>query len=106
MDKIQLFNEVVKVAKPSGLTRPVAISLDQELVDLGLDSLDTMMLTIYLADIYGVSEEQLKELRPKEIENPDGTKVRSMTLSFVFDFMEARKTAEPVTIEEAVAKIK
>ena len=106
MDKIALFNEVIKVAKPAGLTRPVATSLDQELVDLGLDSLDTMMLTVYLADIYGVPEEQLKELRPKEIENQNGTKVRSMTLSFVFDFMESRKTTEPETIEDAVEKIK
>jgi acyl carrier protein len=107
MDRIELFNEVIKVAKPAGINRPTATDMNQDLVaDLGLDSLDTLMLTIYLADIYGVPEEKLKELRPTEIENLDGTKTKSMTIAYVYDFMDANKTTEPASLEEAVEKIK
>jgi len=106
MDKIKLFNEVIKVAKPAGFERPVAKKLSEETVDLGLDSLDTLLITVYLGDIYGVPEEKLKELGPKEIENPDGTKSRSLTISDIFNFMEQNKTQEPASVEEAVEKIK
>lgn len=106
MDKIALLNEIIKVAKPASVEKPVATGLDQETVDLGLDSLDTLMLTVYLADVYGIPEEKLKELRPLEIENPDGTRSRSMTIRRIFDFVDENKTMEPASIEEAVAKIK
>jgi acyl carrier protein len=107
MDKVALFNEVLKVAKPAGINRPLAVDLNQDIVaDLGLDSLDTMMLTIYLGDIYGVPEEKLKDFRPKEIENADGTKSKSMTIADMYAFVETNKTTEPASFEEAVAKIK
>lgn len=107
MDRIALFNEVIKAAKPAGINRPTATDMNQDLVaDLGLDSLDTMMLTIYLADIYGISEEKLKELRPIETENPDGTKSKSMTIAYIYDFIDSNKTMDPASLEEAVARIK
>ena len=107
MDRIALFNEVIKVAKPAGINRPTATDMNQDLVaDLGLDSLDTLMLTVYMADIYGIPEEKLKQLRPAEIENPDGTKSKSMTIAYIYDFIDANKTSDPASLEEAVAKIK
>lgn len=106
MDKIALFNEVIKVAKPAGVNCPQATSIDEETAELGLDSLDTLMLSVYLADIFGIPEEKLKELRPLEIDNPDGTKSRSMTIKRIFDFVDQNKTTEPTSIEDAVAKIK
>lgn len=107
MDRIALFNEVIKVAKPAGINRPTAANMNQDLVaDLGLDSLDTLMLTVYLADIYGIPEEKVKELRPSEIDNPDGTKSKAMSIQQVFDFVDQHKTLEPASLDEAVNKIK
>ena len=88
------------------MTCPQASSLEEETVELGLDSLDTLMLSVYLADIFGIPEEKLKELRPLEVENPDGTRSRSMTIKRIFDFVDQNKTADPISIEEAIAKIK
>ena len=106
MDKVELFNEVIKIAKPAGFERPVATSLDQELFDLGLDSLDILLLSVYLADIYGVSEELLKQLKPTVIDKEDGTKVKTMTLANVYEFMEQHKTLNPTNVSEALQKIK
>lgn len=106
MDRIALLNEIIKVAKPASIEKPVATSMDEETTNLDLDSLDTLMVTVYLSDIYGIPEEKLKELRPLEIENPDGTRSRSMTIRRIFEFVDENKTIEPASIEEAVAKIK
>jgi hypothetical protein len=51
------------------------------------------MMGIYLGDIYGVAEEELKLLQP--------TTVKDM-----FDFMEQRKTKEPpATLQEALEMV-
>jgi hypothetical protein len=51
------------------------------------------MMGIYLGDIYGVEEEELKLLQP--------TTVKDM-----FDFMEQRKTKEiPQTVQEALGMV-
>ena len=67
-----------------------ANSLDEPLGETGLDSLDLLMMAIYLSDIYGVPEEIAKEMQP-------------VTVGDMFDYMEKHKTKEPpATIQEAL----
>lgn len=90
MDKLELFNALIKVVTPVNSMGAKANSLDDPLGETGLDSLDLLMMAIYLGDIYGVSEEQLKLLQP-------------ITVKDMFDFMEQNKTKElPATVQAAL----
>jgi len=106
MDRVLLTNELIKLAKPAGINIVEATSLDQETVELNLDSLDTLMFSIYLADMYGIPEEKLKELTPTAVTLEDGTQRRSMTLRRIFDFVDAHKTTEPTDMADALRKLK
>jgi acyl carrier protein len=93
MDKLELFNALIAVVTPVNSMGAHAASLDDSLIGTGLDSLDLLMMGIYLGDIYGVAEEELKLLQP--------TTVKDM-----FDFMEQRKTKEiPQTVQEALGMV-
>jgi len=93
MDKLELFNALIVVVTPVNSMGAHAASLDDSLSGTGLDSLDLLMMGIYLGDIYGVEEEELKLLQP--------TTVKDM-----FDFMEQRKTKEiPQTVQEALGMV-
>ena len=94
MDKLELFNALISVVTPVNSMGAKAHSLDQALPETGLDSLDLLMMGIYLGDIYGVEEEVLKTIQP-------------ITVGDMFDFMEANKTKEPpATVQEAIALVK
>ena len=92
MDYLHLFNEVIKVATPLNSNKANATSLDQLLIETGLDSLDLLMVTIYLAEIYGVSEEIAKQVQAK-------------TVSELINYMHFNRTKEPVSVEEAIEGI-
>mgnify|MGYP003337142630 CR=1 FL=1 len=93
MDKLELFNELIKVIIPVNAKNAHATSLDQQLVDTGMDSLDLLMMGIYLADIYGVDEATAKHAQPKTVQE-------------FFDFMEKYKSKEPTDVTSAVGSIK
>ena len=93
MDKLQLFNELIKVIIPVNAKNAHAVSLDQQLVDTGMDSLDLLMMGIYLAEIYGVSEEIAKTMQPK-------------TVGDMITFMQSNKSKEPESVESAIESIK
>ena len=92
MDYLHLFNEVIKVATPLNSNKATATSLDQLLIETGLDSLDLLMVTIYLAEIFGVSEEIAKQVQAK-------------TVGDLINYMHSNKTKEPVSVEEAIKGI-
>lgn len=70
-----------------------ADSLDQPLSETGLDSLDLLMIGIYLSDIYGVEEEILKTIQP-------------LTVNDMFVFMEQHATKTPTNLQEALDSVK
>ena len=92
MDYLKLFNEIIKVATPLNSNKAEATALDQLLIDTGLDSLDLLMVGIYLSEIYGVSEEIAKQMQPK-------------TVGDMIVYMQEHKTKEPVSVEEAIKSI-
>lgn len=93
MDYIRLFNELVKVIKPTTADSCLANSLTDDMQGLGLDSLDFIMLFLYLSDIYGIDDETARTM-------PTGT------IEELFQFIRQRKTIEPASIEAAVDAVK
>lgn len=93
MDKLELFNRVAFLVKQDAVTKYIAIkSLDVPWANTNLDSLDAIMMCVYLSEIYGVEEETSKQFEfttPKEL----------------MDLLDANKTKEPASIEEAMEVI-
>jgi acyl carrier protein len=93
MDKLELFNALILVVTPVNSMEAKAKALSDPLRETGLDSLDLLMMSIYLSDIYGVSEEIAKTMQP-------------LTVNDMFVFMEQHKTKEPpATVQEAIALV-
>lgn len=92
MDYLHLFNEVIKVATPLNSNKAQATALDQPLAETGLDSLDLLMVSIYLAEIFGVSEEIAKQVQAK-------------TAGDLVNYMHFNRTKEPNSVEEAIKGI-
>jgi acyl carrier protein len=66
-----------------------------EIKDTGLDSLDMIMISVYLSELYGVPEEVAK------------TMTDVVTLADVFTFMNDNKTkTPPETVEACLELIK
>ena len=64
MDKLELFNAVARVAKPLHLSFEALKSLETKFKDAGIDSLDTLLITVYFCTLYGIGEEKAKEFLP------------------------------------------
>jgi acyl carrier protein len=93
MDKLELFNGLIAIITPVNSMAAEATSLDQPLKDTGLDSLDLLMMGIYLSDIYGVPEEIAKTMEPT-------------TVNDMFEFMEKHATLQPTNIHDALDSVK
>jgi acyl carrier protein len=93
MNFIDLFNAVAQIAKPMHKHEVFAKSLDDKFADIGIDSLDTIMLIMYMSELYGIEEAVSKEWTPT-------------TVGELHDLVMANKTQEPESIESAVEKIK
>ena len=92
MDYLKLFNEIIKIATPLNSNKAEATSLNQPLADTGLDSLDLLMVGIYLSEIFGVSEDIAKQMKPE-------------TVGDMIAYMQEHKTKEPVSVEDAIKSI-
>ena len=92
--KLHLFNELVKIIRPAFYEYKPVESLDAPLKDTGLDSLDFIMMGIYLSTIYGVPEAISKDFAPTNVGQ-------------FFELNEQHKTQEPpATVEEALEMVK
>lgn len=91
-DYIDLLNGIIKVARPVSADDLKLSTLDIDLKDTGLDSLDFLMVGVYLSEIYGVSEEDMKLMQ--------ATTVRGM-----LDYMLSKKTKEPESVQSAIDSI-
>ena len=91
MDKLELFNEVIKLAKPIQEEVVEAASLDQPLNEVGVDSLDIIMMVIYFSEVYGITEETAKDFQ-------------FTTPGEMLDLFEKHATKHSKTIAEALNK--
>lgn len=93
IDFIELFNGVIKLAKPVTADQSYAKSFDDKIEDLDIDSLDTIMLSMYLGEIYGIDEDTMRGM---DVE----------TITDLQDFLNAHKTRTPVDIQTELARVK
>lgn len=95
-DLLEILNAAVKLARPIGAQDIHIESLDTPIKETGLDSLDILMVGVYISDVYGVSEENMKLMAFQE-----GATIRDF-----MNFMIEHKTKDPQTLQEALEAIK
>ena len=90
-------NAVIKASKPMDEGDEITLTtLDTPIKDTGLDSLDCIMINIYLGEVFGVSSETIGEMGL----GPE-SKVRDM-----IEFMITNKTKDIATLDEALVHLK
>lgn len=89
---IQLLNKVARFAKPFDNGYTDAVSMSDNLADSGLDSLDMLLTSVYLCDIFKVDEEVGKQLQ-------------ATTVQELHDFLMANKTHMPSSVGDALKDI-
>ena len=92
IDFIKLFNATARISKPMHPDFDNAKSLDDQLQDIDVDSLDSLLIGLYLCELYGIPDEKGKELIP-------------ITVRHIYDFLMEHKTKEPESIEAAIEAI-
>ena len=93
MDFIELFNQVAHESMLVHSDFKSAKSMDEKIVDIGIDSLDIVLVMMIFCDIYGINPEITDDWYPVTIED-------------FYDLLSANKTIEPSSIEEAIKAIK
>jgi acyl carrier protein len=94
MNFIELFNMVAKVAKPVHMSFTPATSMEDVIAELGIDSLDGLVMMMYLCELYGIpDDDETKDWHP-------------LTVQECYDMMMSRKSIEPESVEKAKEQIK
>ena len=93
MNFIELLNGVIQLAKPASAEQSYAKSMDDQLADLQLDSLDTIMLAMYLGEIYGIDEDTMRNME-------------ATTVADLQAFLDVHKTRTPTDVEAELARVK
>jgi hypothetical protein len=93
IDFIKLFNATARVAKPMSPDFDNAKSLDDQLQDIDIDSLDSLLIGLYLCELHGIPDDKGKDLIP-------------ITVRHMHDFVMEHKTKEPESLEAAIEAIK
>ena len=87
MTFIEIFNYVAKVARPAHTKPSIAESMDDVFVEIGLDSLDGLVMLMYFDELYGIDDAVSKEWTPASVQE-------------LHDLVMAHKTKEPTSMEE------
>lgn len=93
MNFLNLLNAVARVAKPAHQDLAPIESMDVKFTETDIDSLDGMMIVMYMAIIYGIPDDEVKEFHPT-------------TPQELFDFVLEKQHEEPESIEAALEMIK
>jgi len=64
---LKLFNTAIDMAKPVSAEESYAKSINDSIKDLSLDSLDWIMLGIFLGDALGVCEATMRDMKPTSL---------------------------------------
>jgi hypothetical protein len=92
MDDIALFNRLARLARPAHTEYVPLETLETPWPETGLDSMDSLMMSIFYSDIYGVPEAVVKEFTPQ-------------TPAEMVALMKQHKSQEPASIEEAMERV-
>lgn len=92
MNFLELFNGVARIARPVHVSHTPVTDTELDLVEYGLDSLDMLMICIYMCELYGIPEETGKEMPAK-------------TVREIEDFVQAHRTQQPTSVAQALESI-
>jgi acyl carrier protein len=84
---IEIFNYVAKVARPAHAKVAIADAMENTFQEIGLDSLDGLVMLMYFDDLYGIEDAVSKEWTPASVQE-------------LHDLVMANKTKEPASMEE------
>ena len=87
MNFVEIFNYVAKIARPAHSMPSIAQSMEDQFQDIGLDSLDGLVMLMYFDELYGIADEVSKEWSPVSVQE-------------LHDLVMANKTKEPASMEE------
>ena len=90
---LELLTGLAKIVKPLHRNTVTVPDMDVEFKEIDIDSLDTLMLTIYTCELYGIDEETGKECNPK-------------TARELWDFIQAHKTRDVTDVAAALEECK
>lgn len=91
---LDVFNAVAATTVPPQSTYKPFETLEQPFAESGLDSLEVLMTSVFLAEIYGIPEEIAKEFAPP-----------TCPADLLRD-IEQHKTKEPTSVAEALEVVK
>lgn len=92
MDFLELVHEVGKLAKPMHSDTLEKPDWESPFNELGFDSLDLLIVGLYMCDIYGIPEEIGKTMQVKNV-----TELKA--------FVDQHKTKEPDSVATAIAGV-
>lgn len=93
MNFLELLNAVAKLARPIHFETVSITEMETPFQEIGIDSLDGLVMMMYLTELYGIEEAVCKEWSPK-------------TPQEMHDLLMAHKTREPASVEEAMEQCK
>jgi hypothetical protein len=93
MNFLDLFNKVARVARPAHHEFIPVESMDTMFVDTCFDSLDMLMIGMFMSIIYDIDDEIAKELNPE-------------SMQAMLDAINQHKKRDPESIEWAMELIK
>jgi len=93
MNFLDLLNMVAREARPSFRDLSPIDNMEMKFTETEIDSLDGLMIVMYMSIIYEIEDDLVKEFHPE-------------TPQQLFDFLEIHKTRDPASIEEAKEMIK
>jgi acyl carrier protein len=92
VDFIELFNGVVKLAKPASAEKSFAVNIEDRIKDLDIDSLDNIMLLMYFGEMYDIPEEIIRELQVETVQE-------------LKDFLEKNGNKFPTDVNVALKEV-
>lgn len=93
MNFIELLNKVARVARPAHHKFAPIERMDEKFEETCFDSLDMLMIGMYMGMIYDIPDEISKEFQPETVQE-------------LYDFIQIHKTHDPESIEWALEQIK
>jgi len=93
MNFIELLNKVARVARPAHHEFVPIERMDERFEETCFDSLDMLMIGMYMGMIYDIDDEISKEFQPEIVQE-------------LYDFIQLNKKHDPVSIEWALEQIK
>jgi acyl carrier protein len=90
---IELLNKVARVARPAHHEFIPIESMEEKFEETCFDSLDMLMIGMYIGMIYDIPDELSKDFQPESVQE-------------LHTFIELNKTRDPESIEWALEQIK